>query len=300
MLNDPRGLEICDSKASLEITRTDPDAAHIAQYFLPNILIKTPEEYYNLKAQYPDGVVLRDPRSTEGVGVFIKDEIEEIGIERLLERYTTGTDGGLLLTPLFDTKKTGDTRIYAFVDENNQVTVLNQGIKRIAAPGKHSKCNVSAGGSFEVVELTDKQKEVASQVALYYKEKYGLHWFGFDFFSVPLGHDPLKVPGAGEYSHVVSEINFSPDGLNLIDDGLKIVPALFVSMIREIEAAQRAAQQQTLLVSQPQIEKPITPEQRLVQALSELGTQVGERQAKILNPAVSSQNAQTGLAAGRN
>lgn len=299
MLNDPNSLETCDSKDSLEVTRTDPAAAHIAQYFLPNILIKTPEEYYNLKAQYPEGVVLRDPRGTEGIGVFIKDEIEENGgIEQKLKEYPKG----LLLTPFFDTRKTGDTRVYVFVDENNQVTVLPQGIKRIAGPGKYAKCNVSAGGSFEIVELTDKQKEVAAQAGLYYKETYGLHWIGFDFFFTPKGEKP-QVIGNQEYPIVISEGNFSPDGLIYIPNGVETVSSLCVGRIRRTEQRQRnnlQVSQQTLLTSQAQIERPKTPEQKLVQALGEIGTQIGERQAKILNPAGSSQNARTGLAAGLN
>lgn len=256
MLNDSDGLLACDSKASLEETRNDPDAAHISQYFLPNVLIKTPEEYEKEKVKYENGVVLRVPCSTEGVGVFIKDEIEENGgIEQKLKDYPDG----LLLTPYFDTHKTGDTRVYAFVDNDDNVTVIRQGIKRIAAPGKHSKCNVSAGGSFEIVELTEEQKQIAADAAVYYKKKHGLHWIGFDFFSIPEGTEPEKI-GGKIYFHIISEGNFSPDGLNLVENGVSIVASNIVKMAEESGqervperpvATQQPMTRSTVVVAQP-------------------------------------------------
>lgn len=242
-LNAPAGLTICGSKASLQTTRKDPAAAHIAPYFLPNILVHTVAEYEKVKQDFHQDVVARVPCSTEGIGVFIKDEIEAAGVDHLLGDHPEG----LLLTPYFPTQKTGDTRIYAFADMQGNVSVFDQGVKRIAPPGKYAKCNVSAGGSWEVLSLTDTQKEIATQVAAYYAKTYGLHWFGFDFFSLPTGEKAQQI-GTQSYRHVVSEINFSPDGLNTIAGGVEKAGGLFLQFAKGALRAQEKTRQ-TVAVS---------------------------------------------------
>lgn len=213
--NDPDGMAKFNSKAALIDIREDREAASFNAHINPQVLLYTPEEYKQFKSLYPEHV-LRSTRSTEGAGVYIHAPKFFDGCTELVEGYTLPNRGQhqiawllekekeLLGTPYVDTSKTGDLRVYALYDEIRGPIVIQEGILR-HAPKKGTvdnpcpKCNISSGGSYEIIEVNPEQQQIAKRTISYLYKKAGLRIVGLDFFDKTL-----------------SEINNSADGWNYV------------------------------------------------------------------------------------
>ena len=213
--NDPNGMAKFNSKAALIDIREDQEASQFNTHINPQILLHTSEEYRTFKEQYPDHV-LRSTRSTEGAGVYIHAPQFFKGRTELVEGYTPPNQGQykigwlfekekeLLGTPYVDTAKTGDLRVFALYDETRGPIVIQEGILRHApktgtVDNPCPKCNISSGGSYEIVKITPEQQHIARQTISYLYKTAGLRVVGLDFFDKTL-----------------SEINNSADGWNYV------------------------------------------------------------------------------------
>ena len=241
--NDPDGMAKFNSKAALIDIREDVGAADFNTHINPQILIRTPQEYRAFKEQYPEHV-LRSTRSTEGAGVYIHAPQFFNGRTELVDGYTPPKQGQhqiawllnaekeVLGTPYVDTAKTGDLRVYALYDEERGPIVIKEGILRHApkkgtADNPCPKCNISSGGSYEIVEVTQAQQHIARQTISYLYKKAGLRIVGLDFFDQTL-----------------SEINNSADGWNYVQhhahNGIDVLIGVLDGCYQQALAGQKA------------------------------------------------------------
>jgi len=132
------------------------------------------------------------------------------GIGEVLSRH-----GTLIAVPYLDFSG-GDLRVWAMTDAGGNVTVLPKGaLRKAAAPtadNPYPKCNVSCGGVCIPTEINAAQFELVARAMAYYSQNYNLRVAGFD-----IAGDGTKPLAPGMPSLVISEVNWSPDGLNYVD-----------------------------------------------------------------------------------
>ena len=211
-LNNPTSMAKLNSKEALEEVRADADAAKFSAHINPQTLISISKQYEDFIKSYPN-TVLRVPRSTEGIGVYIHAP-DYLGESEIASGYEVPNShqhrienilamGPVLATPYIDTKENGDTRVYAVYVPHKGVQIIENGIGRFAPTGTKEnpcpKCNHSAGGYLKVYPLTAEQKTVVTDAMEYYHDKHGLSVIGFDLLG------DTKFP-------IISEINNSADG----------------------------------------------------------------------------------------
>lgn len=209
-VGSPGSLAVLNSKQALERIRLDPRAKHFARHILPVRPVRTVDDYKMVKSELGGDIVLKAPRSTEGVGIYIDrkggSELElNGGIEKVL-----GTHKELIATPYYDIGSNGDTRIFGY-GEKGACKVLPYGAQRIAAKptaeNPYPKCNVSSGATCNVVKLTRHQEEIALLAAEYYSSVWGVPHIGLDMFGNGNDRESLRI----------SEVNNSPDGHSYVD-----------------------------------------------------------------------------------
>jgi glutathione synthase/RimK-type ligase-like ATP-grasp enzyme len=242
--SDPDSIVIHNSKAALESVRTDAEAKAFADRMLEVKRIKTVGQYHDFKQKHGGNVVLKIDRSTEGVGIFIDcNDKSEVALHGGIKAILAQAQGHLIATPFFDTAPTGDMRVFGFMDPKEGAMVLDQGILRMAAPPTPDnpcpKCNLSSGGHYQIVEVSDSQRKIAKAAVEYYAKRWGINYIGYDLFA----------------DKVISEINSSPDGENMVRNGVVYSVAFYANKRREA----METRPQTVVVPAPRKEQPRLP-----------------------------------------
>jgi hypothetical protein len=210
MLSNPESLVRHSSKEALREVKNDPAASAISEHILPTWTIKSSDDYARVKKECPN-LVLKAPRSTEGIGIYVDlesgSELPSGGINQVLAIH-----GDMIAVPYVDCAG-GDMRVWAMADARDNITVLKIGALRKAgiptAENPYPKCNVSSGGTCIPTRVNKKQLDLVERAMAYYTQNHSLRVAGYDI--IGNGTKPL---GPGMPSMVISEVNWSPDGWN--------------------------------------------------------------------------------------